>query len=482
MSGAATRHLTTWSLTCGSWTRSERVPHQVVGWDLVQQTNRPSVLSIALHGPGKTPLVGEGCRLQVDDQELFSGTVTQREVQHAAGGDTAVRLVMIDHLGQAAHRQQTRRLSGSAKDIIAILVQGPVRGPAGVSYQHCYQTEQADLDLLIHLCEQSGLGAHWHEGALQLYPLAGDERAARTVRIGVEVHAATRRQDAYALPRSVSAAGWNAADCTSLRSATAAIADTHGQGERWIFGLSGTDATALQGRASQEAGRRAAAADVVDLVVDGDPAWYPGQRITLVGGEVEEHTWVCQRVVHSLHADRGYVCEIGSAPPPNAPIDRGTRLIPGIISAIDDPDGRGRVQVRYPTYGDLESPWLPAAMPGLGREQGFSAMYGLDDWVIVGVAAHDLGQGIVLGGIPAALAGDAAPRRGSRSAVHLRTPGGQRLLLDDRERSLSLRTHDGHVITLKPGTLEVSAAGDLAIQAPGRRITFTAAAIDFLQG
>ena len=81
-----------------------------------------------------------------------------------------------------------------------------------------------------------------------------------------------------------------------------------------------------------------------------------------------------------------------------------------------------------------------------------------------------------------ALQGDLSPRKGSANCLHLRTPGGQQVTLDDQKKSLTVVTHDGHRIELSPGTMELHAAGNLNIKAPGKRITITASSVDFQQG
>ena len=58
-------------------------------------------------------------------------------------------------------------------------------------------------------------------------------------------------------------------------------------------------------------------------------------------------------------------------------------------------------------------------------------------------------------------------------------PGGQRVRLDDHDKSLLFETEDGNLVELAPAQLRVHASTDLDIAAPGRRITIRARQIDF---
>jgi hypothetical protein len=445
-----------------------------------QQANRPSVLSLSLRGTHEAPSIGDSCHLQVSDTELFSGDIFSRELQYTTSGERVVILQAIDKLGKSANRQAVRILKGTTSDIVATLSQMPVTGEKGPQFTHLYQTNQADLDLLQWCCGSSGLYAHVSAGKIHLFTTRGSTSATKNMTLGKEIRTITLRQSDYGLPATVNGQGWQATNSTAFPVTSTKAAST-AHGERWILGLLTESAEVLRQRITAEAEQRAALATVLQCVSEGDPTIYPGLPIKITAGS-DDYDGVCFSVTHRLQSDSGYICDINTTPPSTPVIDRYARLTSGIISSVDDPDKRNRVKVTYPTYCDLESPWLPVSLPGAGNNQGITCTFSLGDAVLVATTGADLGQAIVLGGIVSELDKDAAPRSGSKHCVHVRTPGGQRVTLDDSQRSVYLETNDGHRIELKPGSLSLHAAGDLNIAAPGKLITITAGKVAFKQG
>jgi hypothetical protein len=61
----------------------------------------------------------------------------------------------------------------------------------------------------------------------------------------------------------------------------------------------------------------------------------------------------------------------------------------------------------------------------------------------------------------------------------LRTPGGQRVRLDDATNTLRLENSDGSYLEMSPEKVVLHAQRDMDIEAPGRTVVIKAKKIDF---
>ncbi len=72
----------------------------------------------------------------------------------------------------------------------------------------------------------------------------------------------------------------------------------------------------------------------------------------------------------------------------------------GIVTNNKDPDGLGRVRVRFPALSDQEESWWARVVtPGGGSNAGLMLMPQIDDEVLVGFEHGDLRRPFVLGGL-----------------------------------------------------------------------------------
>ena len=78
----------------------------------------------------------------------------------------------------------------------------------------------------------------------------------------------------------------------------------------------------------------------------------------------------------------------------------GEQLVIGIVTNNKDPEGLGRVKVKFPALDDqLESEWLRIATPSAGKERGLLMMPQANEEVIVGFENGDTRRGYVLGSL-----------------------------------------------------------------------------------
>jgi phage protein D len=72
----------------------------------------------------------------------------------------------------------------------------------------------------------------------------------------------------------------------------------------------------------------------------------------------------------------------------------------GIVTNNQDPDGNGRVRVKFPALSDSEESWWARVVtPGGGAQAGLSFMPQINDEVLVGFEHGDLRRAYVLGGL-----------------------------------------------------------------------------------
>jgi phage baseplate assembly protein gpV len=147
---------------------------------------------------------------------------------------------------------------------------------------------------------------------------------------------------------------------------------------------------------------------------------------------------------------------------------------------VDDPDGAGRVRVKLPTFGDVETDWLGVLCIAAGSGKGLIALPDVDDQVLVLSLDGDPGRGFVLGGLYGTTElPDTGVEGSAVKRYTLVTPGGQLVRLDDDKHLMRLETSSGNFVELAPGMLLLHSTGNLTIEAPGRNVLVRAAAIDF---
>ncbi len=204
-----------------------------------------------------------------------------------------------------------------------------------------------------------------------------------------------------------------------------------------------------------------------------------------VDGLGDEHNgrYVLTAVTHSIDAERGFVSRLDTAPP--APRARNVSRVAslGTISRIDDPDHIGRVQVALPAYGDLESGWLEVITAGAGSGKGLIATPDVGDRVLVLFPDGDPVRGVVLGGLYGADGPfDSGIEGGAVRRFTVRTPGGQRLVLDDHQDLVRVENKCGSFIEIAPKHVLVHAHdAPLTLEAPGQTVSIRGNLIDFVK-
>ncbi|MFN2505988.1 MAG: VgrG-related protein [Acidimicrobiales bacterium] len=145
----------------------------------------------------------------------------------------------------------------------------------------------------------------------------------------------------------------------------------------------------------------------------GNPLLRAGVEIEIkgVGQKLSGH-YLLTSVEHVLGAGRAYVTRfVSGGRSPDTLVDLLSRpsasvawghlgLVIGIVTNNKDPDGLGRIKVRFPTLSDdEESWWARVAAIGAGATRGLSVLFEVNDEVLLGFEHGDVRRPIVLGGL-----------------------------------------------------------------------------------
>ena len=140
---------------------------------------------------------------------------------------------------------------------------------------------------------------------------------------------------------------------------------------------------------------------------------WPGGTVTLEGiGTEWNGEYFVNRVDFNWGADGSIVTtfDVGPHEPtslvdlvgggqPNT-VDRlRTGLTIGVVTDNVDPEDWGRVKVKLPYFGDVESAWARLVLPGAGPDRGYLEVPEINDEVVVAFEHGDFNHPFVLGGV-----------------------------------------------------------------------------------
>lgn len=433
-------------------------------------------------------------------EPLFTGQVTAVEHVYMPDHAREIRVRGYDLLHQLRKRQSVRaHIQVTPRDLarelvadLGLTVQASEPGPL---WPQLIQHRQSDFDLLRESAEQCGLYLAVRENILHLFTLQGYGDAV-PLALGETLLEARIEINADTLYRSVTATGWDSSRMTThkgqasqTRSGLAVATELQparvgGNGKRELVDEDILSDDHAIGIAQAELDARTAREVTLWGIAEGDPRLRPGTPVEVTGiAETVAGHYVLSSVTHSLDAQRGFLSEISSTPPLPHTRARGSVGVPGVVTRIDDPENLGRVRVSLPTYGNVETDWIPILSPAAGEKKGFMAFPDRGDYVLILLTHEDPGQGVVLGNLYAtARPPDSGIENGSVRRYTLLTPGGQRILLDDGQKTLRLENSDGSFYELGSQKVRLHSTVDLEIEAPGQKVIIRGKNIDFERG
>ena len=272
------------------------------------------------------------------------------------------------------------------------------------------------------------------------------------------------------------------ADQTSVDATAAALADQIGGSFAEAEGTARGDprlragsAVSVSGVAAQFAGRYTLSS--TDHLIDGE-----GYRTELVVSGRQQRSLLSLASGGAANGDKA------------ATTGRVYGLVVALVTANDDPEGLGRVKMKFPWLSDAyESDWARMVQLGAGPDSGAVFIPEVNDEVLVGFEFGDVRRPYVVGGL---YNGQDKPRLGEglfdRGKVKRRgfvSRRGHRVVLfdDDGTSGVAILTSDGKlrialnetegeihifgdskVVVEAQRQLELSSAGDIKLEANGR--------------
>ena len=165
---------------------------------------------------------------------------------------------------------------------------------------------------------------------------------------------------------------------------------------------------------------------------------------------------------------------------PSHQLQPGQTFLVGIVTDNEDPQGWGRVKVKFPTLTeDHASNWARMVSMGAGANRGFDCLPEIDDEVLVAFEHGDIHRPYILGGVWNGQ--DTPPNTMQENIedgkVRLRTfktrTGHQIQFVEERQTAskagVRIETANGHQIYLNDsdGSISIQSKGDLQIKAKG---------------
>jgi phage baseplate assembly protein gpV/phage protein D len=484
---------------------ADRFAARIEGLLVQQQLSMPTLceltFAVSAGDHAEEVPIWPGASLRIDLQgellPLFTGQVTAVEFVYQPSVGHEVRVRAYDALHALRKRQPIRAhvqvtLEALARELVADLGLSVQTENEGPSWTRLIQHAQSDLDLLTDVAARCGVHLTLRGTTLHLVTLEGIGEPV-PLRVGESLLEARIEVNTDPACRSVNALAWDPSRVVTFQATAARARAGRGDlseaapdrlgapGQRTLADEIATADDQVTAAAQAELDARVAREIVLRGLASGDQRLMPGARVALSGVSTPfPGGYVLTRAFHLIDRERGYVTEISSEPPPARPRARGAIAAFGIVTRIDDPEALGRVRVKLPTYGNLETEWMGVLTPGAGTGKGLVTMPDVGDQVLVLSVQGDPVSGVVLGGLYGLGAPpDSGLEEGVIARYTLVTPGRQRVQLDDARRILRVENSEGSFVELSPDGVTLHAAADLLIEAPGRRVVIQGQSIDF---
>lgn len=203
-------------------------------------------------------------------------------------------------------------------------------------------------------------------------------------------------------------------------------------------------------------------------------------RITGMGSAIDGTYWV-NEVTHTFDESGQYANTFRATPvdmanPYNSPtLPPVSQIQSALVTNNDDPDGLGRVKVKFPWMDQNETPFIRIAFPDAGNERGWFLIPEVDDEVLVAYEQGDPDHPVVIGCLyngvdKPAVAGGSFLDGGAVSIKEFKTRNGNIIRFTDKngDEQLEILQKDGkNAITMKvngPSIMIESKDGDITIK------------------
>lgn len=176
---------------------------------------------------------------------------------------------------------------------------------------------------------------------------------------------------------------------------------------------------------------------------------------------------------------------LGDAETRQAATSRITGVVVGIVTNNQDPDGMGRVKLKFPWLTDKdESNWARMAVPMAGKERGMYFLPEVDDEVLVAFEHGDVRFPYVVGALWNGK--DAPPAKnddGKNNIRVIKSRSGHVIRLTDEDGKEKIEILDGSqknsiVVDTSKNTITITTDKDITLSAPKGTIKLDAQKIE----
>jgi uncharacterized protein involved in type VI secretion and phage assembly len=421
-------------------------------------------------------------------QKVFAGEVVAIGTDQSPNGLHELVLTCYDKAHRMARKSvlKTYQKQTYGSIVQSIASQNGLRAKVDssiteITFDHLTQTTD-DACFLNQLCRRCGV--HWlvDGNTLTLFvPQAGSPAA--TLTWGEDLTRFRTRYSATEFNNDVTVRGWDPANKRAIVGQASTPPGHHGsaalhsqQGAVASLGAANRSTSRTVVVSAAEADQLAKAlrerATTAEIVTRGetfgDPRLVPGRFVDIAGvGARLKGTYFLTSVEH-VYSPQGYVTRFTTGPSASSTLldlvgSAGggggatltaptSGLMIGLVTNNKDPDGLGRVRVKFPAESDSEeSAWARMATFASGNSHGASFMPQIDTEVVVMFEGGDRRRPIVLGSL---WNGRDKPPLGTDKFLHqnrvvqwqFRTAGGQILTFDETpgKENVSIVLPDGN--------------------------------------
>ncbi|MFB2977693.1 VgrG-related protein [Microseira sp. BLCC-F43] len=245
-----------------------------------------------------------------------------------------------------------------------------------------------------------------------------------------------------------------------------------------------------------------------DAKAEGNTEIRPGRIVKLEDMGQHSGEYYVTETRHTYH-ERVYVTEFSvrglrggdllTTLSPANHLQPGQTLMVGIVTDNQDPEGWGRVKVKFPTLTEEHaSNWARVVAIGAGNRRGFDCLPEINDEVLVAFEHGDIHRPYVIGGVwngkdatPNPVADDVADGKvrlrtfktrvghkiqfveedkgSSKKGAYIETAEGHKLRINDSQKFVEIETKGGHKLRLDDSnaTITLSSKGNIDINANG---------------
>ncbi len=363
-------------------------------------------------------------------QPVFDGEITTIEAELGASvaGDPVLELVVTAH--DRSHRMHRRTTARTFRQVTVAdiakkmagehgLKVGTIAALGGGAAEERHQVGETDWAYLSRLVANHGGELDIAGGALHIIDPEKTKSAVAELMFGENLERFKPRVSSVGQVETIEVSAWDPTKKQEIVQTAKPKASTSTESAKLKSAISGTTvriptafvSTTAEAKAQAQASARRVGHEAVQATATatGDPKLLAGEYVSIAG--VGKRFGGTFRIVSAVHAYgvRGYTTRLtlgaGGRPLAEA-LHAGGRarsfadhLAIAIVTSNTDPDKLGRVKVKYPVLGEVESGWARIAWGAAGMERGVAALPHVNDELVVGFEHGDVRRPLVLGAL-----------------------------------------------------------------------------------